>query len=105
MIAPELLDLMDDTVTLYRPASHDRYGNQTWGAGTALQARVVYEPREVRNDAGDIVVSSATAWVGSTPGIRPSDRLVLPDGIERSILHVSRYPDEDGPHHEKVYLG
>lgn len=102
---PALLDLMPDTVTLYKAGDRDRYGDVPFAAtGTAIRCRYIREPKMVRTNLGEEKISSSHVWLAGVYGVSPEDKLVLPDGTAPLILNVAMFSDEDGPCYERVYL-
>jgi hypothetical protein len=105
-------ELLTQQVTREPVSSEDKYGQPSYGAPTVLRCRVVSKPRLVRSVSaarseteGSVreVVSTAQVWTEPVQwGV--DDRITLPDGTQPIILHVERYPDETGPHHEVVYV-
>lgn len=82
----------------------DQYGDAVYGSAVTVRCRVVEKQRMTRNVSGQEMVSTTTIYVLGTPGIDMEDRITLPDGTQPPILNVRMFPDENGPHHEEVYL-
>lgn len=102
------LSMMDSTVKISTRTTHNNYGEPSFAATTSsYRARIVEKPGYLRNGQAEEISYSHVMWVASTGSvsITASDRLTLPDGTIRPMLAVERYPDEDGAHHVKVYLG
>jgi hypothetical protein len=97
-----LLDLMVDTIVWEELLGHFGDGSPRYGSPASLQARVVYQTEMVYDATGQEQISTVTIWVGSAPGVKPGDRITLPDGTQPRILNVHQYPDEDGAHHERI---
>lgn len=99
------LALMPHTVTISTRASHNNYGEPSYGSGTSYRARVLNAPAFKRGAGGETVEIQTTVWVASTGTISVDDRITLPDGTTPPIVLVERVPDEDGTHHHKLGLG
>jgi len=98
-------DLMPDTVGVYELVSRDEYGDPTYGTRASYDARIVRKPTRVIDSAGDEVMAKGMVWIATTATIDPEDAIELPDGTRPPILSVSRFPDESGDHHIKVFFG
>lgn len=98
-------ELMPSTVIWFPFAAHDAYAEASFAAtGTAVRCRVEPTTKLIRTDTGEEKVTSATIYVSGVRGIGPKDKLVLPDGRTPPILRVDKHNDEDGEHHEVVYV-
>lgn len=101
------LDLMPHTVTLnaFSALSTDGYGRPTYAtAATTVQARVVERREKLVGPDGKELVTSHVAWLATTGSWTVRDKFTFESSTYR-ILLVSRMPDEDGLHHQKVLLG
>lgn len=106
---PAFLEIMTDTVVLRRATG----STNGYGAGSEVYSpdetiehtRVVKRPVQVRTTDGTITVARASVTFPGIFGVRVVDQIQLPDGTTPKILMVESFPDEDGPHHEKAYLG
>lgn len=103
-IEADFLELMTQTVTREAFSSYDAYAQASYAAGTSVTCRVVHKPRMVRNAEGKEVLSNAQIWCYGAPGFSVKDRITLPDGTQPVILQVGKFPDENGNHHEVVYV-
>jgi len=105
-IEAEFAEMMVDTVII-EPGltTTEFYAQPSFGAPVSYRARVVRENRMVRSDTGEEQISRTHVWIFGIAGATPKDRITLPDGTQPLIMTVDRYPDENGPHHEVVYLG
>lgn len=101
----EFLELMPATVSIYPFASRDSYGKPAYGSPTNYRARVLYKPVKVRAPDGQTIVARGVVWLAGTPVLSPQDKMILPDGSEPPILAIDMVPDENGPHHDKIYFG
>lgn len=104
-------DLMADEVERHPYSSRDVHGQRSYGSPVTLKCRVVYKPTLVRTGgSGEVTeavrehVSNSTIYCSGIVGWNLKDKIVLPDGTSPTILQIVVYPDEDGPHHEVVYV-
>lgn len=99
-------DLMPDTISIYSRVSHNNYGEASYStAAVSYRARVLDNPRWVRNQFGEIIEETNVLWVGSTANIEADVKIVLPDGTSPPIIRMERYPDQTGRHHTKITFG
>lgn len=102
----QFLSLMNSTVTVSTRASHNNYGEASYGSGTSYRARINAKSGFVRTASGETVEFTTTIWMNSTKAFTADDRVALPDGTTPEVLAVERPFDEDGTqHHVKWYLG
>lgn len=99
------LDLMPSTVSVSTRASHNAYGEPSFGSGTDFRARIVHQPGFVRGTNDETIEYTHVIWVASTGTIDVSARITLPDGTTPIVRAVERYPDTDGTHHHKLMCG
>lgn len=104
---PQLAALCNQTVTVYARTGANVYGEPTFStSGTAYDARVVPQAKEVRDGQGNVVMSSHTIWLVSTSTVSPESKWVLPDGTAPKALNVTCPVDENGTvDHVKATLG
>jgi len=107
----EFEEFYNDEVIRQPYASQDGYGQPAHGGATTLLCRVVHKPQMIRlQGSGEArgtireVVSTAQIYVQSVVGWDVRDLVTLPDGSQPKILQIILYPDEDGPHHEVVFV-
>lgn len=100
------LTLMGSTVTISTRASHNNYGEPSYGSGTGYRARIATKAGFVRGASGETIQYATVVWVNSTKAFTVDDRLALPDGTTPQVVAVERPFDEDGAqHHVKFLLG
>lgn len=100
------LALMNSTVTISTRASHNNYGEPSYGSGTGYRARIHAKDGFVRTADGETVEVATVVWVDSTKAFTVDDRIALPDGTTPQVVSVERPFDEDGTqHHVKFLLG
>jgi len=108
---PEFDGLLTDEVTRNPYASQDAYGQPSYGGSVTVKCRVVFKPEILRQSgsgeaSGTVreVVSRAQIYCQGIIGWGLRDKITLADDSSPAILEVRTYPDEDGPHHEVVYV-
>ena len=100
------LSLMNSTVTISTRASHNNYGEPSFGSGTGYRARIHEKAGFVRTADGETLEITTEVWVNSTKAFTVDDRIALPNGTTPQIVAVNRPFDEDGAqHHIKLFLG
>lgn len=100
MALSDFLDCMAATITREPFLSQDKFGERTFGAGVAIQARVQEREERVTIPSGEEVLARGRVYLGALTGATTADRITLPDGTTPEILAVRKVDDEDGPHHE-----
>lgn len=101
----EWLDLMPHTIIHTPQFSRTDYGKPVYAFPVSYRARVVFEEVNVRGDDGNIVVARGTVWINGTPFVKAEDKITLPDGTSPPVLNSTRYTDDQGIHHTRVYFG
>lgn len=98
-------DLLNDTV-VYRPVTgRDEFGKPTFGAPVSYQTRVVESIRRVTSRiTGDDAISGTQIWIEPISNLNIDDEFTLPDGRKPSLITWSVFPDDNGPHHCKLYF-
>lgn len=100
------LSLFKSSVTISTRASHNNYGEPSYGSGTAYSARIHAKEGFVRSASGETIEYTTVVWVASTKAFTVDDRVALPDGSTPQVVAVERPFDEDGTqHHVKFLLG
>lgn len=93
---PDLLGLLNQTVTIASRSSRDMYGVATWAAGTTYPARVSpYKPLIQAETTDAAPVSGQVHLDGNVP-VTSEDRILLPDGSTPTIVRVDKYTDVNG---------
>ena len=98
-------ELCPHSITRAPFSSQDKFGKVTFGAGTAFSARVLTELTKVMDASGQEKMAETTVWIYGNPSFDVRDKITLPDATTPPILRIERFPDMDGAHHEKLYLG
>lgn len=96
----DFLDCMPSTITREAFASHDKYGERTFAAGTTHPCRVQERTERVTIPSGEEVLARGRVYLGEIVGFAVEDKITLPDGTTPEILAVHNVNDEEGPHHE-----
>lgn len=100
------LGLMNSTVTVSTRASHNNYGEPSYGSGSTYRARINAKTGFVRTAEGETIEFNTVVWVASTKAFTADDKITLPDGSAPQVLAVERPFDEDGTqHHVRFLLG
>ena len=102
-------DFLSAEVTREPFAGQNVHGEPSFGAAVTVICRVVYKPSVVQLGGGgngtvEEHVSTATVYCQGVTGWGLRDRITMPDGSTPKILQVVTYPDEDGPHHQVVFV-
>lgn len=98
-------DMMPSTVVWYPFSAKNNYGEPSFAATPVnVKCRVEPQTKLIRTSTGEEKITSAVLYVSGVKGISPKDKLVLPDGTFPPILRVDKHNDEDGEHHEVVYV-
>lgn len=107
----EFEEFYNDEVIRSAYTGQDGYGQATFGSAVTHLCRVVRKPQIVRQTgggetAGSIreVISTSQIFSKSIVGWGLRDKVTLADGTTPKILQIVTYPDEDGPHHEVVFV-
>ncbi len=95
---------MPATVTVEAFTGQDEYTAPTYGPVRSYRARDFDEITRITDRFGAEVISTCQVWLATVDDINEEDRLILPDGSQGHILRVQTVPDENGPHHVKLYL-
>ena len=102
-IEQEFLALMPQTLEHRRLIGRDLHGEPIFGESNFYRCRVVEAQDSFREpDARRSQARRTFAWVFGVHNISEQDFIKLPDGREPVITLVSEFPDETGPHHEKI---
>lgn len=104
-------EFMQDEVIREPYASQNGYGVASYGTAETIKCRVEHKPKIIRRTGGgeasgtvQEIVSKATIYCAGVFGWGERDRITLPDGSQPLILQVHTSPDEDGPHHDVVFV-
>lgn len=101
------LDMMPATVTYEAVSTRNDYGKPTaYAAAVSYRARIRYKTRRVvsRVSGEDVVASGSIIVNGVISGIKPEDRITLPNGTTPKIASWDTVMDEDANHHTKIYF-
>jgi len=98
------LSMMTDTVLMRSASGHDDYGQPAWGAWETVRARVVYEDKGRRGTGDDALDYTAVVYLPPTPEVGALAEIKLPDASVRQVVDCKRPSDEDGVHHQKVWV-
>ncbi len=86
--------------------STDGYGTFVFTTSTVeYRCRHVIKQVAVTNLQGEQEVANSILYIKSASTFAVSDKLSI-GGVELGpVIRVEQYPDQDGHHHSKVYLG
>ena len=106
-IESEYRELFSDTVTLYPPATVDKYGMRTWTASASVTAcaHLVSETSLTRDPDGREVTETGRVYIYGTPTVTTDHKIRLSDGSEPVIIGVDVPFDNVGAHHTVVRIG
>lgn len=107
---PAFLDLMPSTLRVSTMTTFNDYAEEVYSTGyTSYRCRIEYTPTIVRNSMGEEVVSTTTVYVASTTHLPMLAQYSVPDGsgnwLTPDVQTIAVHYDEDGVHHNVVYLG
>lgn len=106
MVDPELKALMTQTVTVGNSTGVDEYGKRARAAGVPYPCHVQVKAQEVAGRGGQIVSSTATAWLDDYyPVLDTTDSATVTDLGLVPIVGVTHLYDEAGPYATVLYLG
>jgi len=120
----EFLSLMQQTVTVTHTSTRDAYGKTTYSSTTSTSRCLIEaKAREVRTASGERVMTSYTLYCPppayiprdldarnqkATPTFELTDKITLPDSADDTVVHpiiaITKQYDEDGVHHQVVYI-
>ena len=96
-----LAGLLNQTVQIRRRTGTDYTGDPEYADPVTYPARISYKPRRVLTATG--VERSSYARVTVAVEVGDEDLVILPDGVERVSLQVSRVYDGAGAfHHSSI---
>lgn len=102
---PEFFELMPFSVTYKPKATEDEYGDETYGDPVEIEhARIVTKRRFIRTASGDEREVNTSITTGGYFGVEENGLMILEDGSEHVIQVVETFPDEEGPHHQVVWI-
>ena len=105
-IESDFLELFSERITLYPPATLDKYGKRSFSAsGVTACAHLVSEVSLSRDQDGREVTETGRIYVYGTPTVTTDYRLVLTDGSEPIIIGVDVPHDQNGAHHTVIRIG
>lgn len=106
-IESDYRELFSETVTLFPPATVDKYGKRSWTASASVTAcaHLVSEVSLTRDADGREVTETGKIYLYGTPSVTTDYRLRLDDGSEPIIISVDVPHDENGAHHTVLRIG
>lgn len=106
-IESQYLELFSERVTLYPPATVDKYGKRSWTASASVSAcaHLVSEVSLTRDPDGREVTETGRVYIYGTPTVTTDYKIRLEDGSEPVIIGVDVPHDNVGAHHTVVRIG
>ncbi len=107
---PAMDDLLSMTVTRRPFDGQNVYGEKSHGSPVVLAAHVTSKPRLIVTSGGgqtegtEREVVSRAQVITHVVGWDTRDQIELPDGSTPQIIHVDTHTDEDGEHHQTVWV-
>lgn len=97
-----IASLLNQTCSVETLHSTDKYGDPSYNAAVDIACRISYRHRQVLNQAGETVIS--TAKVTTTTKYGYTDRFTV-DGLARLPIAINHTYNRDGSyHHSSVFL-
>jgi hypothetical protein len=102
----DFYELMPATIVHRAAGDKDAYGKvASYSSPTPYRARVsIHTSRRVSRITGDDTLTSTVVWCPVIPGLKVDDQITLPDGTTPLLVDWAVVPDENGPHHCKLFL-
>lgn len=106
----DLAELMVDTLRVQRLAGEDGFGAKTYGPVQNLPCRLKGNHQIVRGVDGEEHLSTVEALMAGVFELDVEDRFTLVplsgsfNPASPVAIQVKVVPDENGPHHEKVFF-
>lgn len=105
-LAPELLELMKQTIQVAPLVSINAYGDEVFGTAVPYDCYIEEKPTKILNQIGAEVISSHTVYVASTGRINITSQCTLPDDSQPFLIRSDVWNDETGDiHHVVLYFG
>lgn len=104
---PSFLELFSERVTLYPPATVDKYGKRSFTASASVTACAHYMAEDAllrTSDGRDVVIKGKLLLYGNIPATNDY-RCVLQDGSDAIIVAVDYPHDQTGVHHTVLAIG
>lgn len=106
----DLAELMVDTLRVERLVTEDGFGAKTYGAPEDLPCRLKGQHQIVRGTDGEEHLSTVEALMAGVFELDTEDKFTLVPSAgsfkpaSPAAIQVKVVPDENGPHHEKVFF-
>lgn len=106
-IESDYRELFSETVTLFPPATTDKYGKRSFTASASVTAcaHLVSEVRLSRDQDGREVVETGRVYLYGTYTVTNDYKITLSDGSSPVIIGVDNPHDQNGSHHTVVRIG
>ena len=101
----DFLQMSTQVVTFEPLSTHNAYGAPSFGSSTTYRAYVEPGSFIVKNPQGVEEVASAVVYVlSSSAAVTVQGRITLPDSRIPKMIRVDTLNDEEGQHHQEVYV-
>jgi hypothetical protein len=106
----DLADLMVDTLQVERMLTEDGFGGKTYSAPENLPCRLKGNHQIVRGFDGEEHLSTVEALMAGVFNLDAEDKFTLVPSVgtfnptSPTAINIKVVPDENGPHHEKVFF-
>lgn len=98
-IEQDLLDLMQDTVTIEPRTGTDKFNNLSYGPPVSVKCYIARQNRRSLTRDGREIISTAQVFLADPAlVVTADDRLTLPGGQVRAIHEVLGGRDDTGPY-------
>lgn len=106
----DLAELMVDTLRVERLSAETGFGGKTYGAPENFPCRLKGNHQIIRGTDGEEHLSTVEALMAGVFDLDVEDRFTLVPSAgsfspaSPAAIQVKVVPDENGPHHEKVFF-
>lgn len=106
-IESDFLELFSERITLFPPATVDKYGKRSWTASASVSAcaHLMSEVSLTRDQDGREVTEIGRVLVYGTPTVTNDYKIQMSDGTEPIIIGVDVPHDQNGAHHTVIRIG
>lgn len=101
----EFQEFMQELVLIEKRTGQDRYNEPIYSGPEQVPAMISRSNKLVRGNDGEEHVSNLHIYLARRVGIKPEDRITLPDGSQPQIISIDAPPaiDHPGPDHEVIH--
>lgn len=98
----DFVRLMSDRILIWQQTGQDAYSKPTYGQSVSARCRIDSVAHEYRTVDGLTRTYDTMIILDRYYGIKPQDKIQLPNGDQPTIVTVSLYSDEHGPLYESI---